>query len=128
MFHLLLHPIICLLIFVCYGVVGLLATESHQNNTCCWHALSLKTLCLLIRDYFYIMWPLLSIWNLIYTTLKMNFTCYYYVHCTPIWEQSFSNSDGYVDTFVINYFTTLCQQKIIMKFFVYLNLYIKRFY
>ena len=33
-----------------------------------------------------------------------------------------------IDTFVINYFTTLCQQETIMKVFVYLKLYIKRFY
>jgi len=64
MFQLLFHLLLCLPFFVCYEVVGLLTTESHQNNSylCCWLVMSLNTLCLLIRDIIYIRLPLLSIY------------------------------------------------------------------
>jgi len=39
-----------------------------------------------------------------------------------------SYSDSYVDTFVTNDFSTLYQQKATLKCFVYLNVYINRFY
>ena len=93
MFQLLFHLLLCLPFFVvCYEVIGLLAKESHQNNTylLCWLVMSLNTVCMSFNQRYYLH--------------KVTFIFYICTFCSSVWVYFVVQKRKVT---VVNYVTTL---------------------